>query len=80
MAFNGTGYADMNSPEDFLDSYITYKTMRKHAQATRLAQVYRPEALLILEVLLEKTYGAGRKPVGKKLKKFEQFKNQQNLL
>jgi hypothetical protein len=73
-AFNGSGYADMNSPEDFLESYVAYKLMRKKPQAVRLAELYREEALYMLEELLEKTYGAGRQPSEKSLQKFNSFR------
>ncbi len=73
-AFNGSGYADMNNPEDFLKSYIIYKSMRKKYKAVQLAQAYRAEALAMVTDLLQKTYGAGRQPSEKSLYKFEHFK------
>lgn len=80
MAFNGSGYADMNSAEDFLQSYITYKAMRKDNNATRLAQLYRVEILPTIEDLLDHTLGASRTPAPKAMKRFEQFKDQLLLL
>lgn len=87
MAFNGSGYADMSSSKDFLDSYIAYKSMRlnkANKQAINLASLYRMEALGALEDLLTHTYGASRKPAEAKLQKHQayrdQIKEQTNLL
>ncbi len=80
MAFNGSGYADMNNARDFLDSYIAYNSMRKRPQAVRFAQLYEPEVLSIIADLLERTYGAGRLPTEKNLKKFQSFRANQKLL
>lgn len=80
-AFNGSGYADMNSAEDFLDSYIDYKLMRNKKSAVRLANRHRETVLPMLEELLEKTYGAGRIPAQKNVERFQAFrKHQQSKL
>jgi hypothetical protein len=73
-AFNGSGYADMDSPDTFVDSYISYKKMKKQPDAARLAEDYRPEALATVTKLLETTAGASRVPAQKYLDKFEKFK------
>lgn len=75
MAFNGSGYADMSSAEDFLESYIAYKTMRKKPSAVTLAQRHRETVIPTLEELLARTYGASRKPSQKNLDKLQTFKN-----
>lgn len=75
-AFNGSGYADMNSPEDFLDSYIAYKDMRRKSQAVVLAHRHRDEVLPMIADLLEHTYGAGRLPSEKSLAKFQAYRKQ----
>jgi hypothetical protein len=62
MAFNGTGYADMNSAEDFLESYIAYKMVKKKPDAVLLARRYKDAVLPTLEDLLGRTLGAGRQP------------------
>ena len=62
MAFNGSGYADMDSPESFYDSYVAYKQYRKDSKAVRLAEIYHDEILLSITQLLKNTYGAGRIP------------------
>lgn len=77
-AFNGSGYADMNSPEDFLESYVAYKTMRNQPNAVRLAQLFKQEALGFLEDFLPKTYGASRKPAEKHLKRLQATRDQLN--
>lgn len=62
LAFNGSGYADMNSAEDFIDSYIAYKTVKKQSDAVLLANQYRLEVLPTITDLLATTYGASRQP------------------
>jgi len=62
MSFNGSGYADMNSAEDYIDSYIAYKALKKKPDAILLAKQYRDAVLPEIETLLNKTYGAGREP------------------
>ena len=59
-AFNGSGYADMNSPEDFLESYIAYKKMKDKPDAVLLAERYKQIVLPIITDLLAKTLGASR--------------------
>ena len=80
LAFNGSGYADMYNAEEFLDSYIAYKMMRRKYDAVRLARVYRMDVLPIIEDLLTKTAGASRIPSDKNYKKFETFRKQVNIL
>lgn len=80
MSFNGSGYADMNSAEDYLESYITYKTMKHKPEAVTLAQRYRDVVLPTIQDLLDKTLGAGRQPSPKTMAKLQAMKNQSNLL
>jgi hypothetical protein len=77
-AFNGSGYADMNSPEDFLESYVAYKVMRDKPEAVVLAQRFKQDALLFLDDFLQKTYGASRKPAEKHLKRLQATRDQLN--
>ena len=74
MAFNGSGYADMNSPEDFLDSYIAYKTIKHKTEAVMLAQRHREVVLPTLVDLLDHTLGASRQPSSKMMAKIELFR------
>lgn len=78
MSFNGSGYADMNSPEDFLESYIAYKSMRNKPDAVMLANRHKDNVLPLLDELLQRTYGASRQPTERNLAKFESFKKQTN--
>lgn len=73
MAFNGSGYADMRSPETFYDSYVAYLTMRKRKEHLELAEVYREEIMFAILHLFQTTEGAGRKPSQKALKRFANF-------
>ena len=75
-SFNGSGYADMYSPEDFLESYIAYNLWRKRPQGVRMVQIFRDEALNMIRHLLRTTYGAGRIPSQQSLAKFQAFRKQ----
>lgn len=77
-AFNGSGYADMYSAENFLESYVAYKTMRNKPNAVRLAQLYKQDVLRFLEDFLPKTYGASRKPAEKYLKRLQATRDSLN--
>ncbi len=79
MAFNGSGYADMNSADDFIDSYIIYNEMKNRPHAVVLVNIWRREITPEIESLLERTLGAGRTPSEKNLKKFDLQKNQARL-
>ena len=79
MAFNGSGYADMNSPDDYLDSYIVYNEMKQRNKAVALAHVYRIELLPTIEEVLKRTQGASRQPSEKNMKKFEAQKQQTRM-
>ena len=76
MSFNGSGYADMDDAESYIDSYIAYKRMKNKPKEAALMQIYRMEMRAIVEDLLAKTNGAGRTPSDKSLKHFETFKKQ----
>ncbi len=80
MAFNGSGYADMNSAEDFLDSYIIYKRVKNKPEAVLLAQRYRIEVIPTLEDLLTRTFGASHQPSKKMLDKIESYKKAPRLI
>ena len=72
-AFNGAGYADRDSPETFVDSYIAWKTMKGDQNAIDLATQYREVAEDVGRQMIENSHGAG-KPMSKStLKKFREF-------
>lgn len=79
QAFNGSGYADMNSPEDFLESYVAYKKMKNKPDAVMLAERHKQNVLPMIEQLLAKTHGASRKPAQKYLDKLQAFRNSKAL-
>jgi len=79
MAFNGGGYADMRSAEDYLDSYIAYKSMRNkkaNREAVSLAKQFHAEALVDIRALLAKTLGVGRRPAEAYIKRHQAFRQQ----
>lgn len=74
-AFNGTGYQNMNTPEEFVQSYIDYKLWKNKKEAVRLAEEYNEELYNLACHLIENSSGAGREPSKKGLEKFNKFKN-----
>ena len=82
-AFNGTGYQNMDTPEEFVQSYIDYKLWKNKKEAVRLAEEYNEELYNLACHLIENSSGAGREPSKKGLIKFNTFKKQResrNLL
>lgn len=79
IAFNGSGYADYNSAEDYLDSYIAYKKWKKLPAQAELAQANRDLILPTVLELLDRTMGPGHKPSEKNINTFRLFKDKQNL-
>ena len=79
MAFNGSGYADMDSADSYIDSYIAYKQMKNKPKEAQLMQIYRVEMESIVENLLAKTAGAGHQPSAKNLNRFRGFQKQAQL-
>lgn len=73
MSFNGSGYADMNDPDSYIDSYIAYKQMKKLHDQANSAVYYREELLPTISNLLEKTTGASHQPSDKNIIKFSKF-------
>lgn len=69
-SFNGSGYADMEDATCFYASYIAYKKWKGKPEHVRLAEIYKEEAMVSINELLEYTVGAGRKPNDKCLKSF----------
>lgn len=74
-AFNGSGYADYESPEAFVDSYIIYKKWKKKPEAAELAVRYWAPALAVAEHLIDYSDGPNRAPSDKNLAKFRSFQN-----
>jgi len=79
MSFNGSGYADMNSAEDYFESYVAYKTIKQKPEAVFLANRYKEIVLPAIQELLDKTLGASRQPSEKILAEVNQLKNQLSL-
>ena len=61
-AFNGSGYRDDASAEDFIESYINYKKWKKQETAVQLAQTYYYAVLPLAEHLVNQSAGANTTP------------------
>lgn len=70
-AFNGSGYADIESPEDFVDSYIDYNKWKKRFEAVKLATQYYAVLLNLAEHFIDVSEGASHVPSDKNLAKFQ---------
>jgi hypothetical protein len=73
-AFNGSGYGDMSTPENFVLSYIAYNTWKNRQEAVRLATEYVEELYKLADHLIETSNGASHKPNEKQWNKFIKFK------
>ncbi len=71
--FNGSGYADRSTPESFLESYLAYKTMKKHHYGMEMLTKYWGSALIVATHLVEDSAGPGRHPSSKALMKFSRY-------
>lgn len=78
-AFNGSGYADKSSPEDYVNSYILYKAWKNKKDAVEIAKQYPIEAMTYAEGLMGAN-DAGRSPSDKNLTKFMKFIDQSDDL
>lgn len=59
-AFNGTGYADRDSPVSFLISYIDYNHWKKREEAVDLAMYYWAIILDEIAKLLQRPTPSGK--------------------
>lgn len=75
--FNGSGYADKFTPQDYVDSYTDYKAYRKHTYALEQLQLYPEEALWYAEKLVF-AREASHVPSKKNYDKFLAFRKQRN--
>lgn len=73
-AFNGSGYGDMSTPENFVLSYIAYNTWKKRQHAVDLAIEYNEGLYNLAQHLIENSDGPGKTPSKKQWDKFVEFK------
>lgn len=73
-AFNGSGYADKATPENFVESYRAYNLWRKRDYAIGLVDEY-PEQAFEAAVRLCSARDAGHTPTLKNLAKFSRYYN-----
>ncbi len=62
VSFNGSGYANRDSAEAYLESYIKYKQWKRKPEAVKLAEQYYHSVLPLAEHLLEAVYPTTHKP------------------
>ena len=78
-SFNGSGYADKSSPENYYKSYIMYKAWKKQPLGVGSAKLYKAEAMVFAETLCEANE-PGITPSKKNMEKFLAFKERSELL
>lgn len=71
-SFNGSGYADKQSPEHYVASYIAFKKMKKVQKAVDLATQNYEFALSVAEKLVDYR-SAGMTPSEKAYKNFLRY-------
>jgi len=74
-AFNGSGYGDMSTPEEYVQSYVDYNKWKNRKELVSLAEQYDEELYNLASHLIEKSHGAGRTASGKGMAKFNNFRN-----
>lgn len=72
-AFNGSGYANYDSPDDMIQSYIDYNMWKKRPEAAQLAKQYYAALLPLADHLITTSPGPGRLPSDKNWAKFQAF-------
>lgn len=77
-AFNGSGYADKDSPESYVASYRAYKLWRKESEAISLIDHNKETAIYFACTLVE-ARDAGHTPSPKNQEKFRKFYNPNNI-
>ena len=73
-SFNGSGYADKQSPEHYVASYKAYKTMKRDNYALEMLGC-EPDMALNLAKRLVNANDAGRTPSKKAMAKFSKYYN-----
>lgn len=77
-AFNGSGYADKATPENYLASYIAYKKWKKRPDAVELVN-QNLELAFELSCKLVFARDAGHTPSDRNLTKFSFYYNPERL-
>lgn len=73
-AFNGSGYADKATPENYVASYTAYKTWKKQKDAVELVE-QNPDFAYELACKLVDARDAGHTPSQRNMARFRQFYN-----
>lgn len=79
-SFNSFGYADMSSPDNYIDSYVLYKKWRGLTDQALFVDANRELLIDGVADILSKTSGAGQKPNSENLKKFKDFCKSSKML
>ena len=77
-AFNGSGYADYDSPEAYLDCYIDYQRWKKNPQGAKLATEYYHAVIPLVEHIVNNGHRGGHTPSDYAINKFSVFRIKKN--
>jgi hypothetical protein len=80
IAFNGSGYADRESADHFLDSYIDYKKWKGKPDEAQLAVENYHTVLPLAEYLLDRVYATSHKPNAANYASFLNYRDLTNRL
>lgn len=78
VAFNGSGYGDRTTPEDFVESYIRYNQWKKRDKAVKLANEYYTPLLVLAESLISNGKEITHTPSKRQWEKYMRFQVEQN--
>lgn len=74
-SFNGSGYANTDTPEEYVDSYIYYNGWKHRQEAVELAREHYDVLFNEADRLINTSSGASREPSEKNMRKFQQYIN-----
>lgn len=72
-SFNGSGYANTDTPEEFVESYINYNGWKRRQEAVDLAKEHYDILISEADRLINTSKGASREPSEKQARKFQAY-------
>ena len=72
-SFNGSGYANTDTPEEFVESYINYNGWKRRQEAVELAREHYDILFEEADRLINTSQGASREPNEKQARKFQAY-------
>jgi hypothetical protein len=73
ISFNGSGYADRRSAEQYMDSYLAYQQFKDRPYGMTMADRYWSSGLVVAQVMIDTSDGPSRRPSYYSLKAFSKY-------